>query len=247
MPIIIFSYYHYIFYMKVTVQKKVSTAIKPYAKKRPTEWTLGLLRELSSPDIERRICALDLLKESRGDLTELSRHPKITKALKVAVFDSRSIVREMAVNELAERIGWENTIRLIKERFKQPGETPSAFFYDVRKWVGGRSKITRWRESDWRAIREQAIIDARQLHLVRMKDEKGRFFSVMGIPVFLGRLGNLLGKYDLGLHKEGLIVVNKKLKLEDRKATAWHEFGEIFSHKAGNAFESDFYKKQRKG
>jgi len=75
-----------------------------------------------------------------------------------------------------------------------------------------------------------------------MKDKNGKPFSIKGIPVFLSNLP----KDFLAFHKNGVIIIDKnkkELDLRDRERVAWHEFGEIFSHGVGLAFELDFLKK----
>jgi len=170
--------------------------------------------------------------------------------LKSTLFDFEHMMRGQAADMLAEFFGWKRTIDFIKKRFRNPADVPRAFFYDVG-YVGGKRNVARWRKSDWRSVGKQVVIDARKIviegrkqKLDRMKDKSGKPFSVNGIPVFLGKLP----KDYLGFYKNGVIIIQKntrELDPRDREVTAWHEFGEIFSHEVGLAFEVDFLKRNR--
>ncbi len=80
---------------------------------------------------------------------------------------------------------------------------------------------------------------AKKKNLDRMVGKNGKPFSVNGIPVFLDHVKKNQG----GLYENGLLTVDKKIYSADRELVAWHEFGEIFSHSVGLAFEIDLLQK----
>ncbi len=158
--------------------------------------------------------------------------------LKNLVFDLQMEVRGPAAEALAYQAGWKKTLKFIMAKFNSPGKVPMAFFYDSLP-VGRNKGRAEWRREDWNMATKQAVIDAKKYGLTRMKNRRGNPYSVNGIPVFLGSIfeGD-------GFYTNGMLIVSRAIKRQGhREATAQHEFGEIFSHETGNAFEFDYLRK----
>lgn len=140
--------------------------------------------------------------------------------LKYALFDSDRTVREIASNALADYLGYRAVADLITKKYPKNtlGELPSEFFSDSPIAPNTRAKL---RSKGSLPVREQ------------LKSGKP-FFLHRGLPVFIVNAP----KAPLGRYIDGAIFINgskKDLPAKFRKAVAEHEFGETFSHRAGNA------------
>ncbi|MBI2529570.1 MAG: hypothetical protein HYW05_00315 [Candidatus Diapherotrites archaeon] len=200
------------------------------------------LEKTISPELGQRWEGYDLLSSWKG----AARNRKAVAMLKGAVFDFNKSVRATAVDKMADLFGWKETVEFINAKLRTAGKVPAAFFVStlglIRRFYESKREGSHWYPKEWRAMSRQAIIRAHNLGLERARGRNGKPISVNGMPVFLSELR----KDFMGEHKSGLLLVNKDPKttpVEDREAVSWHEFGEIFNDKTGNAFVIYYLKK----
>ncbi len=205
---------------------------KKQAKTQPKTSVIQCKQTFSEDPFERLREIRGALKGRKGDMAQMlyealkdnyfairlcavdylgnTRDRKFVPLLKPALFDFEKYVRTHAAEALAKIVGWREVIEIInKSRSTLVLPKTEGFFYDKTNLLA----------KEW---------------LKKVREECGEpAFFHRGFPVFVS---SRPGKW-WGENKYGVFLLQKDSPQEFRGAILEHEFGEIFSHKLGNAFE----------